>query len=52
MFHVVVAGIQKWKKDKIVYNEQSGTWKSKYGYDRANYEDAVPIIEAKTTDGK
>jgi len=46
------AGIQNRKKDKIVYDEQSGTWKRRYGYDRANDEDAVPIIEAKETDGK
>ncbi|XP_061353669.1 ribosome biogenesis regulatory protein homolog isoform X2 [Gastrolobium bilobum] len=43
-------GIQKRKKDKIEYDEQSGTWKRRYGYDRANDEDAVPIIEAKATD--
>ncbi|KAL2338355.1 hypothetical protein Fmac_012801 [Flemingia macrophylla] len=43
-------GIQKRKKDKIVYDEQTGTWKRRYGYDRANDEDAVPIIEAKPTD--
>ncbi|KAK7388614.1 hypothetical protein VNO78_23436 [Psophocarpus tetragonolobus] len=43
-------GIQKRKKDKIVYDEQSGTWKRRFGYDRANDEDAVPIIEAKPTD--
>ncbi|WVZ18795.1 hypothetical protein V8G54_006117 [Vigna mungo] len=43
-------GIQNRKKDKIVYDEQSGTWKRRFGYDRANDEDAVPIIEAKETD--
>ncbi|KAK7330124.1 hypothetical protein VNO77_24310 [Canavalia gladiata] len=43
-------GIQNRKKDKIVYDEQSGTWKRRYGYDRANNEDAIPIIEAKETD--
>ncbi|KAK7292064.1 hypothetical protein RIF29_07727 [Crotalaria pallida] len=43
-------GIQKRKKDKIVYDEQSGTWKRRFGYDRANDEDAIPIIEAKPTD--
>ena len=42
---VVVAGIQKRKND-------SGTWKSRYGYDCANCEDAVAIIEVKPTDGK
>ena len=46
------AGIQKRKKDKIVYDEQSGTWKRRHGYDRANDEEAIPIIEAKPTDGK
>ena len=43
-------GIQKRKKDKIAYDEQTGTWKRTYGYDRANDEDAVPIIEAKPND--
>lgn len=46
------AGIQKRKKDKVVFDEQSGTWKRSYGYDHANDEDAIPIIEAKPTDGK
>ncbi|XP_004485584.1 ribosome biogenesis regulatory protein homolog [Cicer arietinum] len=43
-------GIQKRKKDKVVFDEQSGTWKRSYGYDHANDEDAIPIIEAKPTD--
>ena len=51
-YYVVFAGIQKRKKDKIVYDEQSGAWKHRYGYNRANDEDAVPIIEAKPNDGK
>ena len=45
-------GIKKRKKDKIAYDEKSGTWKRTYGYDRANDEDDVPIIEAKPSDGK
>ncbi|GMN60867.1 hypothetical protein TIFTF001_029956 [Ficus carica] len=43
-------GIKRRKKDKIVYDEQTGTWKRRYGYDRANDEDKVPIIDAKVTD--
>ncbi|XP_024019299.1 ribosome biogenesis regulatory protein homolog [Morus notabilis] len=43
-------GIKNRKKDKIVYDEQTGTWKRRYGYDRANDEDKVPIIDAKITD--
>lgn len=43
-------GIKKRKKDKIAYDEKSGTWKRTYGYDRANDEDDVPIIEAKPSD--
>lgn len=49
---VLFAGIKKRKKDKIVYDEQTGTWKRRYGYDHANDEDKVPIIDAKITDGK
>ncbi|KAL6221220.1 hypothetical protein ACLB2K_008972 [Fragaria x ananassa] len=43
-------GIKNRKKDKIAYDEPSETWKRRYGYDRANDEDDVPIIEAKMTD--
>ncbi|EXC33018.1 Ribosome biogenesis regulatory-like protein [Morus notabilis] len=43
-------GIKNRKKDKIVYDEQTGTWKRRYGYDHANDEDKVPIIDAKITD--
>jgi len=46
------AGIINRNKDKQVYDEQSGTWKRRHGYDRANDEEAIPIIEAKPTDGK
>lgn len=45
------AGIIKRNKDKQVYDEPSGTWKRRHGYDRANDEEAIPIIEAKPTDG-
>uniref|UniRef100_A0A2N9HLH2 Ribosome biogenesis regulatory protein n=1 Tax=Fagus sylvatica TaxID=28930 RepID=A0A2N9HLH2_FAGSY len=43
-------GIKNRKKDKILYDEPTGTWKRRYGYDRANDEENIPIIEAKMTD--
>ncbi|XP_044463081.1 ribosome biogenesis regulatory protein homolog [Mangifera indica] len=43
-------GIKKRKKDKVVWDEQTGTWKRRYGYDRVNDDNDVPIIEAKMTD--
>ncbi|KAJ4844619.1 hypothetical protein Tsubulata_023445 [Turnera subulata] len=43
-------GIQKKKKDKVVWDEQTETWKRRYGYDRVNDDNDVPIIEAKMTD--
>ncbi|XP_054825425.1 ribosome biogenesis regulatory protein homolog [Prosopis cineraria] len=43
-------GIKKRKKDKILYDEQSGTWKRRFGYDHAKDEGAIPIIEAKPND--
>ena len=47
-----LAGIKNRKKDKILYDEPTGTWKRRYGYDRANDEENIPIIEAKMTDRK
>ncbi|KAG8390758.1 hypothetical protein BUALT_Bualt01G0116800 [Buddleja alternifolia] len=43
-------GIQKHNKEKLVFDEQTGTWKRRYGYDRVNDDNDVPIIEAKATD--
>ncbi|KAL5774788.1 hypothetical protein ACOSP7_012345 [Xanthoceras sorbifolium] len=43
-------GIKKRKKDKVLWDEQTGTWKRSYGYDRVNDDRDVPIIEAKMTD--
>ncbi|XP_042496443.1 ribosome biogenesis regulatory protein homolog [Macadamia integrifolia] len=43
-------GIKKHKKDKIVFDEQTGTWKRRHGYDRVDDDKDVPIIEAKMTD--
>ncbi|KAK9715217.1 hypothetical protein RND81_06G150700 [Saponaria officinalis] len=43
-------GIKKRKKDKTAYDEKSDSWKRTYGYDRANDENDVPIIEAKPSD--
>lgn len=44
-------GIQKRKKDKMAYDEQTGSWKRLHGYDRVNDDNDIPIIEAKATDG-
>lgn len=44
-------GIQKKKKDKVVFDEQTGKWKRRHGYDRVNDDNDVPIIEAKMNDG-
>lgn len=46
------AGIKKRKKDKVVWDEQTGAWKRRFGYDRVDDDRDVPIIEAKMTDGK
>ena len=46
-----IVGIKNYKKDKQVFDEQTGTWKRRYGYDRVNDDNDVPIIEAKMTDG-
>ncbi|OVA00443.1 Ribosomal biogenesis regulatory protein [Macleaya cordata] len=43
-------GIKNRKKDKVVFDEQTGTWKRRHGYDRVNDDRDVPIIEAKMTD--
>jgi regulator of ribosome biosynthesis len=43
-------GIKNRKKDKIEFDEKTGTWKRRYGYDHANDDDNVPIIDAKMTD--
>ncbi|XP_002524474.2 ribosome biogenesis regulatory protein homolog [Ricinus communis] len=43
-------GIQQHKKDKRVWDEQTHSWKRRYGYDRVNDDKDVPIIDAKMTD--
>ncbi|CAH8392629.1 unnamed protein product [Eruca vesicaria subsp. sativa] len=43
-------GIQKRKKDKIVYDETTDKFKRRHGYDRVNDDNDIPIIEAKATD--
>ncbi|GAA0153458.1 ribosomal protein [Lithospermum erythrorhizon] len=43
-------GIQKKKKDKVVFDEETGKWKRRHGYDRVNDDNDIPIIEAKMTD--
>ncbi|KAI4326310.1 hypothetical protein MLD38_031636 [Melastoma candidum] len=44
------ACIKKRKTGKVVWDEQTGTWKRRYGYDRVDDDKDVPIIEAKATD--
>lgn len=34
-----------------MYDEQTGSWKRRHGYDRVNDDKDVPIIEAKMSDG-
>ncbi|KAJ0262250.1 Ribosome biogenesis regulatory protein [Hirschfeldia incana] len=43
-------GIQKRKKDKIVYDETTDKFKRRHGYDRVNDDNDIPIIEAKESD--
>lgn len=49
---ISLAGIKNRKKDKIVYDDQTGSWKRRHGYDRVNDDNDIPIIEAKMSDGK
>lgn len=46
------AGIQKKNKEKLVYDDDTDTWKRRYGYGGITDDNDVPIIEAKVTDGK
>lgn len=48
-YHV---GIEKRKKDKLAFDEQTSTWKRRHGYDHVNDDKDIPIIEAKMTDGE
>ncbi|OMO81454.1 Ribosomal biogenesis regulatory protein, partial [Corchorus capsularis] len=43
-------GIKNRKKDKVLWDEQTGTWKRRFGYDCVNDNKDVPIIDAKMTD--
>lgn len=43
-------GIKKRKRSKHLYDEQSGEWKRRHGYDRAGDENDIPIIDAKPSD--
>ncbi|KAK1315937.1 hypothetical protein QJS10_CPA05g01742 [Acorus calamus] len=43
-------GIKNRKKDKVVFDKQTDTWKRRYGYDRVDDVTDIPIIEAKMTD--
>ncbi|KAM7266782.1 hypothetical protein ACFE04_008948 [Oxalis oulophora] len=43
-------GIKNRKKDKVLWDQTTHSWKRSYGYDRVNDDNDVPIIEAKATD--
>ena len=43
-------GLKTRKKEKLVFDELSGTWKERYGPNKANKLDNNWIIEGKLTD--
>ncbi|KAL8129580.1 hypothetical protein V2J09_018735 [Rumex salicifolius] len=43
-------GISNQKREKRVWDQQTHSWKRRFGYDRVNDDKDVPIIEAKMTD--
>ncbi|CAM8979766.1 unnamed protein product [Rhodiola kirilowii] len=43
-------GIKNRKREKVLFDDQTGSWKRRHGYDRVNDDNDVPIIEAKMTD--
>ncbi|XP_050214094.1 ribosome biogenesis regulatory protein homolog [Mercurialis annua] len=43
-------GIQNRHKDKRVYDQQTHSWKRRFGYDRVNDDKDIPILDAKMTD--
>lgn len=45
------AGINNRNKEKLVFDEETGTWKRRHGYGSVIDDSDIPIIEAKSTDG-
>ncbi len=43
-------GIVKKKRSKLTFDEGEQAWKRRYGYQKANDQAAVPIIEASAAD--
>lgn len=43
-------GIQKRKRSKLEFDEQSQDWRRRYGYKRVRDERDIPIIDARSTD--
>jgi regulator of ribosome biosynthesis len=43
-------GIVKRKRSKLVYDDAAGEWRRRHGYKKANDDNDIPIIEAKSTD--
>lgn len=43
-------GITKRKRSKLLFDEGAGEWKRRHGYNKANDDSQLPIIEAKSSD--
>lgn len=43
-------GIQKKKKDKLVWDESVGEWRRRFGYKRVNDPKDIHVLPAKATD--
>ena len=43
-------GMTKRKKDKLVYDEESGKWKRRHGYDKANDKSKTWLMPYKKTE--
>lgn len=43
-------GIRKRKRSKLVFDEDEGEWKRRFGYKRGNDDSEVPMIEARADD--
>ena len=47
---VISAYTPKRKKDKLVYDEETGKWKRRHGYDKANDKDKTWLMPYKKTE--
>ncbi len=46
------ADIVKRKRSKLDFDEQNDEWRWRHGYKHVNDDNDIPIIEAKSSDGK